>query len=87
MVDISLPGLDGISVTRELVQRHPGLRAIMLTAYSGEDYVVRALSSGATGYALKAQPAGTEGDMVGDSNPGMMPMRLQNKINRKTVAK
>src|SRR5262249_9080680 len=58
VVDISLPGLDGISVTRELVQRHPGLRAIMLTAYSGEDYVVRALSSGATGYALKAQPAG-----------------------------
>jgi two-component system, NarL family, response regulator NreC len=57
VVDVSLPGLDGISATRELTQRYPGFRVMMLTAYSGEDYVIRALSAGAGGYALKAQPA------------------------------
>jgi DNA-binding NarL/FixJ family response regulator len=53
--DLVMPGGDGISTLRQLSQRHPGPRALILTAYAEEDYVERAFAAGASGYAVKSQ--------------------------------
>jgi DNA-binding NarL/FixJ family response regulator len=57
VLEVSLPGLDGIAASRELVQRTPGVRPLILSRHRGEDFVARALAAGALGYACKAQPA------------------------------
>src|SRR5882672_12092156 len=56
-MDVTLPGTDGLSATRELTSRHPGSKVMMLSAHAVHDYVTRAFTAGATGYALKSQPA------------------------------
>lgn len=57
IVDMALPGEDGIAATRELRRRHPDIRVLVLSSFSREDMVVNALEAGATGYALKDQEA------------------------------
>jgi DNA-binding NarL/FixJ family response regulator len=56
VMDVTLPGTDGLTATRELTSRHPA-KVLMLSAHAVQDYVSRAFSYGATGYALKSQPA------------------------------
>ena len=53
IVDLSLPGLDGIEVTRQVRQRIPATRVIVLSMHADDGYVVAALRSGARGYVLK----------------------------------
>ena len=57
VMDVTLPGTDGLTATRELTAKHAGARVMMLSAHAVHDYVIRAFSAGATGYALKSQPA------------------------------
>ena len=57
VMDVTLPGSDGLSATRELTARHPGAKIMMLSAHAVHDYVTRAFTAGASGYALKSQPA------------------------------
>jgi len=56
VMDVTLPGIDGLSATRELTSRHAA-KVLMLSAHAVHDYVSRAFAYGATGYALKSQPA------------------------------
>jgi DNA-binding NarL/FixJ family response regulator len=53
VLDVNMPGLDPIPVTRRLLGERPGLRVLVLSAYSDEAYVTGLLSAGATGYVLK----------------------------------
>jgi DNA-binding NarL/FixJ family response regulator len=53
VLDVNMPGLDPIAVTRRLMAGSPGLRVLVLSAYSDEAYVTGLLSAGATGYVLK----------------------------------
>jgi DNA-binding NarL/FixJ family response regulator len=53
IVDVMMPGLSGLEVTRQVCQRLPNTRVIVLSMYANEAYVLEALRSGATGYALK----------------------------------
>lgn len=53
LLDISLPGLNGLEVVRQLSQSHPDVRVLMLSMHSGPEYVARALGAGASGYLLK----------------------------------
>ncbi len=53
VVDISMPGLNGIDVTRQVHKRSPGTRVIILSVHSAEVYVLQALEAGALGYVLK----------------------------------
>jgi DNA-binding NarL/FixJ family response regulator len=53
LVDIGLPSLDGIEVTRRIKAAMPGLKVIMLTASDSDRHVVEALDAGADGYVLK----------------------------------
>ena len=53
VLDIALPGKDGITVLRELKAEHPGLPILILSMYPEEQYAVRVLKEGASGYLTK----------------------------------
>ena len=53
VMDISMPGLDGIEVTREIKRKLPAIRILMLTMYSDEAFLKESLDAGASGYVLK----------------------------------
>lgn len=53
IVDLMLPGLNGLEITRLVRQRSPQSRIIILSMYDHESFVVEALKSGAAGYVLK----------------------------------
>jgi len=55
LMDIQLPGLNGIETIKQIRQEFPNARIIVLTTYSGDVQVVRAIKAGARGYLLKRQ--------------------------------
>ncbi|MER5840956.1 response regulator transcription factor [Streptomyces prasinus] len=60
LLDIDLPGMDGIAVAAVLARRLPECRALMLTALNRPGHLGRAVAAGASGYLLKnATPAET----------------------------
>lgn len=53
VMDIGLPGIDGIEATRRLRGAHPNVRVVMLTVHQLDSEVLAALASGANAYCLK----------------------------------
>ena len=53
IVDLIMPGLNGIEVTSQIKERLPGCRVVVLSLYDDERYVVSALQNGADGFVLK----------------------------------
>ena len=53
VVDLMIPGLNGLEITRQVRQRSPGTRVIILSMHANEPYVLEALKNGASGYVLK----------------------------------
>ena len=53
LMDISMPGLNGIEATRQICQNHPGVEVVILSMHSNEEYVFQVLRAGASGYVLK----------------------------------
>ena len=56
LLDIRLPGISGIEVTRRLARDHPDVKVIMVSAYDEDEYVRGALEAGAVGYLRKTAP-------------------------------
>jgi DNA-binding NarL/FixJ family response regulator len=56
LMDIRLPGINGIEVTRRLTRDHPDVRVLMVSAYDEDEYVRGALEAGAAGYLSKTAP-------------------------------
>jgi DNA-binding NarL/FixJ family response regulator len=53
LMDVRMPGLDGIAATRELVGAVPEAKVLILTTFEQDDYVFGALRAGASGFLLK----------------------------------
>lgn len=53
VVDISMPGLDGLEVISRIHSTHPKLPVLVLTMHEEEQYVIRAFGAGAMGYITK----------------------------------
>jgi two-component system, NarL family, response regulator NreC len=53
IMDIGMPNLNGIEATAQIVKRNPETGVIILSVYSDEEYLLRALTAGAKGYLLK----------------------------------
>jgi len=54
LMDLQMPGLDGVSAIKAIRVQSPDARIIVLTTYSGDAQAVRALRAGASGYLLKS---------------------------------
>jgi DNA-binding NarL/FixJ family response regulator len=53
LMDLRMPEKDGITATREIHDKFPNARILMLTTFDGDDDIHKALSAGASGYLLK----------------------------------
>ena len=53
LMDLEMPGKDGIQATRELLARRPGTAVVVLTSFSDRERILAALDAGAVGYLLK----------------------------------
>lgn len=53
LMDIQMPGLDGVQATQEILREWPQAKVIMLTMYRQDAYVFEAVKAGARGYMLK----------------------------------
>jgi len=53
VLDLMMPGLNGIEVTRRVRKRSPHTKVLILSMHANDDYVLEALRNGATGYVLK----------------------------------
>jgi len=53
LIDVSMPGIDGIATVRRLLTRHPQAKVLMLTSSEDQDDVIAALDAGASGYITK----------------------------------
>ncbi len=57
ILDLALPGVDGLEILRQAKVLHPGLKVIVLTMHAGREYITRALQAGADAYLLKESAA------------------------------
>lgn len=55
ILDLSMPRKTGLQAARELSQRRPGLRTLILSMYENENFLFEALKVGASGYVLKSE--------------------------------
>lgn len=53
LMDIAMPGLNGLEATRQVAKKFPNVRVIILSTYGDEEHVCHALHAGAAGYLLK----------------------------------
>lgn len=53
LVDVRMPGLNGLETTRALKAEFPGMIVVMVTMYDNPEYLLEALKAGAAGYVLK----------------------------------
>ena len=56
LMDLRMPGLDGVAATERLRREHPEVRVLVLTTYESDGDILRAVEAGATGYLLKDTP-------------------------------
>jgi two-component system response regulator NreC len=53
LLDLVMPGMNGLEVTKEVRQRFPDTHVVVLTMHANEAYVLEALEAGAQGYVIK----------------------------------
>ncbi|MFD8572406.1 response regulator [Streptomyces sp. NPDC057694] len=57
LMDVRMPGMDGIEATRRITREQPDVRVVMLTTFDLDEYVYDALAAGASGFLLKDMQA------------------------------
>jgi DNA-binding NarL/FixJ family response regulator len=70
LMDINMPGIDGVTATRELKSQTPELRIIILTMFSEDGHVIRAVRAGADAYLLKNSESSRVVDAIRAVNRG-----------------
>ncbi|HMR84627.1 MAG TPA: response regulator transcription factor, partial [Niabella sp.] len=56
LMDIEMPGVNGIEVTKELCRKYPDIKVLIQSVYNDNERIFQALCAGAVGYILKTDP-------------------------------
>jgi len=64
LLDVEMPGADGITVAGELARELPGVRSVVVTTFGRPGYLRRAMEAGASGFVVKDTPAAELADVV-----------------------
>jgi DNA-binding NarL/FixJ family response regulator len=83
LMDINLPGINGVECVRQLKQAVPEIQVMMLTVYEDTENIFNALAAGASGYMLKRTPRDELLDAIREVHRGGSPMTTH--IARKVV--
>jgi DNA-binding NarL/FixJ family response regulator len=83
VMDIDLPGMNGIQCTQLIKERWPQVQVLMCTVFEDDDKILSALKAGATGYVVKQAPIGELLEAIRDVHAGGSPMSAG--IARKVV--
>jgi RNA polymerase sigma factor (sigma-70 family) len=83
LMDINLPGMNGVECVRQLKQLAPEMQMVMLTVYEDTENIFNALKAGATGYMLKRTTQAELLDAIREVHGGGSPMTIH--IARKVV--
>lgn len=83
LMDIDLPGMNGVECVRQLVEKTPQIQVLMLTVYKDTDSIFNALAAGAVGYLVKPVRAAQLIEAIHDVYGGGAPMT--SGIARKVV--
>lgn len=75
LMDVQLPGTDGIEATRQIVDRHPGTRVVVLTAHTDVHLVQRAADAGACAFLPKDGSLAEMLETVREARPGLFEFR------------
>ena len=84
LMDINMPGMDGIECVVRLKAKMPEVQIVMLTVYEDTEKIFKALSAGATGYLLKRLPPAKLLEAIREVHAGGSAM--SSSIARKVVA-
>lgn len=71
LLDVEMPGLDGIAATAEVRRVSPGTRVLIVTTFGRPGYLRRALQAGASGFVVKDTPAAQLADAVRRVHAGL----------------
>lgn len=83
LMDINLPGMNGVECVRHLSQRAPQSQIVMLTVYDDADAIFNSLAAGAIGYLLKPVRSAELIEAIAEVHAGGAPMST--KIARRVV--
>lgn len=83
LMDINLPGINGVECVRQLKQLMPSIQVVMLTVYEDTENIFNALAAGATGYMLKRTSRDELLEAIREVHRGGSPMNTP--IARKVV--
>src|SRR4051812_32048023 len=74
LLDVELPGLNGIEAVKRIKSLSPSTRVIMLTVFDDHDKIFKAICAGASGYLLKTSPVERIVDSIREVHAGGAPM-------------
>ena len=74
LMDIEMPGLNGIEITKRICERFPHIRILMQTVFNDSEKIFHALCAGASGYILKNDPPHKLIDAISEAYSGGAPM-------------
>ena len=82
LMDIRMPGMDGVEGTKLLMDRYPQIKVIILTTFDDDEYVFGALKNGASGYLLKGSSVSelSEAIRIAHSGGAMINPNIASKV-------
>ena len=91
LMDVTMPLLNGLQATCQILKACPVTKVLMLSAHSDEAYVIEAVNSGAMGYLIKQTSADNVGTAIREVHKGntffspSIPKRLHKRVRNRRV--
>ena len=89
IIDVAMPGVNGLEATRQIKQRYPAVAVLILSAFDDDQFVFGLLEAGAAGYLLKSIPGRELVEAIRRVNAGesvLHPSIARKVLNRFTAA-